>query len=393
MKIVVAGIGYVGLSNAILLAQNNDVTLIDVDQSKIDLINQKISPIEDSDISSYLQNDEIQIKACLNDEMVYEGIDYLVVATPTNYNEDNNYFDTSSVEKVISDCIKKNKDTTVVIKSTIPVGYTNSIKQKLNHEKIFFSPEFLREGKALHDNLYPSRIIVGSRCENGKVFMDLLKNGAIKKNIDTLLTNSSEAEAIKLFANTYLAMRIAYINELDTYAEINALNSKDIIKGISMDSRIGDYYNNPSFGYGGYCLPKDTKQLLANFRGIPQNIIEAIVLSNETRKNHIAETILKKNPKIIGIYRLIMKSDSDNFRSAAIIDILNFIQNKGVKVVIYEPAFIKNENLKIEEEYDFIKDFDNFAQISDLIIANRISDELNKVESDKIYSRDIFGND
>ena len=393
MKIVVAGIGYVGLSNAILLAQNNDVTLIDVDQSKIDLINQKISPIEDSDISSYLQNDEIQIKACLNDEMVYEGVDYLVVATPTNYNEDNNYFDTSSVEKVISDCIKKNKDITVVIKSTIPVGFTNRIKQKLNHEKIFFSPEFLREGKALHDNLYPSRIIVGSRCENGKVFMDLLKNGAIKKNIDTLLTNSSEAEAIKLFANTYLAMRIAYINELDTYAEINSLNSKDIIKGISMDSRIGDYYNNPSFGYGGYCLPKDTKQLLANFRGIPQNIIEAIVLSNETRKNHIADTILKKNPKIIGIYRLIMKSDSDNFRSAAIIDILNFIQNKGVKVVIYEPAFIKDENLKIEEEYDFIKDFDHFVQKSDLIIANRISDELNKVASDKIYSRDIFGND
>ena len=393
MKIVVAGIGYVGLSNAILLAQNNDVTLIDVDQSKIDLINQKISPIEDSDISSYLQNDEIQIKACLNDDMVYEGVDYLVVATPTNYNEDNNYFDTSSVEKVISDCIKKNKDITVVIKSTIPVGFTNRIKQKLNHEKIFFSPEFLREGKALHDNLYPSRIIVGSRCENGKVFMDLLKNGAIKKNIDTLLTNSSEAEAIKLFANTYLAMRIAYINELDTYAEINSLNSKDIIKGISMDSRIGDYYNNPSFGYGGYCLPKDTKQLLANFRGIPQNIIEAIVLSNKTRKNYIADTILKKNPKIIGIYRLIMKSDSDNFRSAAIIDILNFIQNKGVKVVIYEPAFIKDENLKIEEEYDFIKDFDHFVQISDLIIANRISDELNKVASDKIYSRDIFGND
>ena len=390
MKITVAGTGYVGLSLATLLSQNNEVVALDIIQDKVDKINKRISPIQDKYIEKYFKEKKLNLKATIDWKEALKGADFVIISTPTNYDSEKNFFDTSSVEDIIEKVIEVDKDkkTQMVIKSTIPVGYVERIKEYYNIDNIFFSPEFLREGKALYDNLYPSRIIVGDKGVKGKEFANLLQESALKENIPTLFMNSTEAEAVKLFANTYLALRVAYFNELDTYAEVKGLNSKDIIEGVGLDPRIGTHYNNPSFGYGGYCLPKDTKQLLANYKDVPQNLIEAIVKSNETRKDFIAHDVLSKKPKKIGIYRLTMKSGSDNFRSSAIQDIIKIFKAENQDVIIYEPTLEKAEfnGCKV------VNDLQEFKEKSSIIMANRINKELEDVKN-KVYSRDLFYKD
>ena len=385
MKIAVAGTGYVGLSIATLLSQKNEVVALDIIKEKVDMINKRISPIKDKEIEDFFENEKLNLRATLDYKDAFKDAEYIIISTPTNYDDKENYFDTSSVEDIIKKVISMNIETTMVVKSTIPVGFINNMKKKYNIDNIMFSPEFLREGHALYDNLYPSRIIVGEKSDKAKKFAYLLKESALKENINILFMNSTEAEAVKLFANTYLALRVAYFNELDTYAEIKGLNTRDIIEGVCLDSRIGSHYNNPSFGYGGYCLPKDTKQLLANYDRVPENLIEAIVKSNDTRKDHIVDMVMKKNPKVVGIYRLTMKTNSDNFRQSAIQGIIDRLKNKNVKIVIYEPMFNGNQFNNCE----VIKDFNEFEKVSDMILANRIDDTVKRAK-DKLYTRDLF---
>lgn len=388
MKIAVAGTGYVGLSLATLLSQNNEVIALDVIPEKVEKINNRISPIKDKEIEEFFKTKDLNLKATLDYKEAFKNAKFIIISTPTNYDDEKNHFDTSSVEDIIQKVLSMNIDTTMVVKSTIPVGFIKAMKQKYNIDNIMFSPEFLREGKALYDNLYPSRIIVGEKSERAREFADLLKSASLKDEVEVKFMDSTEAEAVKLFANTYLALRVAYFNELDTYAEIKGLNTKDIIEGVCLDPRIGSHYNNPSFGYGGYCLPKDTKQLLANYDNVPQNLIRAIVRSNRTRKKHITEMIMRKNPETVGIYRLTMKSGSDNFRASAIQEIIERLKLEGVEVIIYEPTL----KAELFNDCKVISDFNEFTKKADIILANRLEEELKSIR-DKVYTRDLYSRD